>query len=108
VTVGQANPAGPGYLWPSSFGRPGSGAVRGELPVAKGRTSQPLYIKVSAEWMDSPPIQALRQQGHTVIGEDWTGVDLILSPAAHWWSEDMWDYLPAALTAARKRRKTKQ
>jgi len=33
--------------------------------------------------------------------------DLILHPAAHWWSDDMWDYIPAALVAARKRRKAR-
>lgn len=74
--------------------------------MAKGRTNQPLVIWVAQEYMVSPPVESLRQQGHTIV-ECPTDPrpDLILHPAAHQWNDMMWDFLPAALTAARKRKK---
>ena len=84
--------------------------------MAKGRTSLPLRILVAPEFAASEGVRGLQAQGHHVVvlgpgfgiepGET-TQFDLILHPAAHWWSEDMWPYLPAALTAARKRRKAR-
>jgi hypothetical protein len=80
--------------------------------VAKGKTNSPLVVWVATEFLNSPSVESLRQQGHTVreFGGTVPGMepDLLLHPAAHWWSEDMWPYLPAALAAARKRRKTKR
>lgn len=77
--------------------------------MAKGRTNQPLVIWVAQEYLDSPPVESLRQQGHTVRGMGSIAIDgpadLILHPAAHQWNEMMWDFLPAALTAARKRKR---
>lgn len=78
--------------------------------MAKGRTNQPLVIWVAPEYRDSPPVQSLRQQGHTVADmtrpEECSGrPDLILHPAAHQWNDFMWDYLSAALVAARKRKR---
>lgn len=76
-----------------------------------GRATPSLTIWVASQWLDHPAIAALRAQGHTVrdFGGTVPGMepDLLLHPAAHWWSDDMWPYLPAALTAARKRRKAK-
>lgn len=77
--------------------------------MAKGRTNQPLRIVVADEYMKSPPVESLRQQGHRVysMSEPCPGepIDLILHPAAHQWNDMMWDFLPAALTAARKRKR---
>jgi virulence-associated protein VagC len=73
--------------------------------MAKGRTNQPLVIQVAEEYKDAPLIESLRQQGHRVETFK-SDADLILAPQAHQWNDMMWDYLPAALTAARKRRKT--
>lgn len=74
--------------------------------MAKGKTNAPLVIWVAPAYRDSPPVQSLRQQGHTIVdmAPDFS-VDLILHPAAHQWNDMMWDFLPAALTAARKRKK---
>lgn len=76
--------------------------------MAKGVTNQPLHIHVAPEWYDHPAVLDLRRQGHQV--HDMARVtsataDLILHPAAHGWNDAMWDYLPAAITAARRRRK---
>lgn len=73
--------------------------------MAKGRTNQPLTIWVAPEFMGTPPVQSLIAQGHKVVEMDLATVDLILHPAAHQWNEFMWDYLPAALAAARKRKR---
>lgn len=74
--------------------------------MAKGRTNQPLVIWVSSLYESSPPVVSLRQQGHNIIVlNENPPADLILHPAAHQWNDMMWDYLPAALTAARKRKK---
>ena len=93
-----------------------------------GRPNPVLTIWVAPAWLNHPAIIALRTQGHHVYwmdhdadGVTWSTVppDLILHPAAHWWSEDMFTeetrkdgstyqpYLDAALVAARKRRKVK-
>ena len=86
--------------------------------MAKGKTNQPLRIVVADRWLQHPEIVALRAAGHDVyslytfidvrigsgahIGSE---PDLLLHPAAHQWSDDMWDFLPAAITAARKRKR---
>jgi hypothetical protein len=71
-------------------------------------------IWVDCAYVGSPPIESLRQQGHTIVlmvpGVEWSAAtaakpDLILHPAAHQWNDMMWDYLPAALVAARRRKK---
>ena len=82
-----------------------------------GRPNPILTIWVAHAWINHPAISALEAQGHRVydMGTQLSRTfstnespepDLILHPAAHWWSNDMWDYIPAALVAARKRRKT--
>lgn len=81
--------------------------------MAKGRTNQPLVIWVAEAYKASPPVESLRQQGHVIrvmeIPPGGTAAslepDLILHPSAHQWNDMMWDFLPAALTAARKRKK---
>jgi hypothetical protein len=79
-----------------------------------GKPNPVLTIWVDSEYERHPMIRELAAKGHTIfnmvaIGEDCDpGVpDLILHPAAHYWDDNMWDYLPAALVAARKRRKKK-
>ncbi len=89
--------------------------------MAKGRTNQPLLIWVAPAYAGHEKIETLREQGHRVvvmetdetaatffgIGKLWSvgEPDLILHPAAHFWNDMMWDFLPAALTAARKRKR---
>ncbi len=77
--------------------------------MAKGRTNQPLVIWVDRQYVEHEKIAALREQGHKVIDIAPPGPgeqpDLILHPAAHFWNDMMWDFLPAALTAARKRKR---
>ena len=72
-------------------------------PHLVGKTPLPLTILVAQEWLTHEKIQALADQGHTIhVAPE---ADLILSPAAHWWKEDMWPWLPVALKAARARKK---
>jgi hypothetical protein len=77
--------------------------------MAKGRTNQPLTIAVPDAWFTRPEFVALAEQGHTVRGLSMmptlASVDLILAPQAHFYNEDMTDFLPAAITAARKRKR---
>ncbi len=73
--------------------------------MAKGKTSQPITIAVPTDWLDRPEIEALIQQGHQLIPMSFMQIDLILAPQAHMFNDLMLDYLPAALTAARKRKK---
>ena len=68
-----------------------------------GRTPQPLTILVAQEWLTHECIQKLADQGHTI--QVAPVADLILSPTAHFWKEDMWKWLPVALKAARARKK---
>lgn len=75
-----------------------------------GRANPKLVIWIHAQWNGRPEIEALRAAGHTVVvgiteENTATAPDLILHPAAHAWHDALWDYLPAALAAARKRRK---
>jgi hypothetical protein len=76
--------------------------------MAKGKTNAPLVIYVAEPYAASPPVESLRQQGHVIVTftePPGNKADLILHPAAHQWNDMMWDFLPAALTAARKRKK---
>jgi hypothetical protein len=50
-------------------------------------------------------VLALMSQGHRVLKLALPDADLILAPQAHFFTEDMADYLPAALTAARARKR---
>ena len=68
-----------------------------------GRTPAPLTILVAQEWLTHERVQALVAQGHTVHVAP--VADLILSPSAHYWREDMWDLLDLALTRARAKKK---
>lgn len=68
-----------------------------------GQTPVPLTILVAPEWLTHEKIAELEAKGH-MIGEA-PVADLILAPSAHWWSADMWKYLPAALKRARARKK---
>ena len=75
--------------------------------MAKGVTNQPLVVWVAEQWYSHPEILKLMAAGHRVIrfNDLEKSPDLILHPAAHSWTDDMFDYLPAALTAARARRR---
>jgi hypothetical protein len=81
--------------------------------MPRGLTSQALTIWVAEQWYAHPAVLDLMRAGHTVIalapGFRYLGEpDLIIHSAAHGWHEAMFDYLPAALTAARRRRKEKK
>lgn len=73
--------------------------------MAKGKTNQPVSIAVPDGWALRPEIHALVEQGHTVTEIPMVGIDLILAPQAHFFNDMMLDYLPAAITAARKRKR---
>lgn len=73
--------------------------------MAKGRTNQPLNIVASEDFMGRPEIVALQAQGHSLVFLDTARMDLILAPQAHFYNADMADFLPAAITAARKRKR---
>jgi hypothetical protein len=76
--------------------------------VPKGKTNQPIEVVVADEWAAHPEIVELRERGHRVYGwSEYRGAypDLILHPAAHGWNDMMWEYLPAAVTAARARKR---
>ncbi len=76
--------------------------------MPRGRTNQPLVVYVAPEYEMSPPVESLRQQGHTIVvfaSSTLVRPDLILHPAAHQWNDMMWDFLPAAIIAARKRKR---
>jgi len=81
----------------------------------KGLTNAPLVIWVAREWFERPEILTRMRQGHRVVNMDVLfntaalvsrEPDLILHSAAGW-TEELFDYLPAALTRARARRKKK-
>ena len=80
----------------------------------KGITNAPLVIWVYGLWYSRPELLALMRAGHAVVnmGADNLDTDvrgepdLILHPAAGW-TEDLFDYLPAALTRARARKRSK-
>jgi hypothetical protein len=83
--------------------------------MAKGVTNQPLAVWVAHQWYARPEILKLMRAGHRVYdmskitcccGEGPDEPNLIIHPAAGW-TEDLFDYLPAALTRARARRRTK-
>jgi hypothetical protein len=75
--------------------------------MAAGRTNNVLRVLVAAQFAENPAIAELKAKGHEIIFFDATidNVDLILHQSAHFWSDMMWDFLPAALTAARKRKR---
>jgi hypothetical protein len=76
--------------------------------MAAGRTNKALRVCVPPQFFESEQVKELIAKGHNVVcilDEDFVKADLILHPAAHQWNEMMWDFLPAALAAARKRKK---
>jgi hypothetical protein len=68
-----------------------------------GKTPKPLTILVAQEWLTHEQVQTLADQGHVI--QVAPVADLILSPAAHFWRDDMWEFLAVALKAARARKK---
>lgn len=81
--------------------------------MARGITPQPITIWVAERWAQHPKVLELMRAGHMVVvmkpGLRYLGEpELILHPAAHQWCDELWDYLPAAITAARRRRKEKR
>lgn len=72
-----------------------------------GKANPALVVGVPAEWSELPEVQALKDQGHHVNIVPLERYDLVLHPAAHGWTAEMFQgpYLKVALTAARKRRK---
>lgn len=73
--------------------------------MPKGRTSSALTIAVPPGCAQHPKVLELVAKGHTVEAVDLSRYDLVLFPQAHYWDDGMWDYLAAAMTAARKRKK---
>ncbi len=83
------------------------------------RTTQPLVIAVAPRWARHPAIEELRAAGHRIVevSEPVDSADLILHPAAHGWSDEMFEafwrkngtqyrpYTEAAVKAARSRKK---
>ena len=60
-----------------------------------------LTIWVHRSWLNRPEINELISKGHRVVvveGEP----DLILHPAAHYWSDLMWDYWKAVLDVVKR------
>ena len=72
-----------------------------------GKTPVPLAIAVSPEWADRPEVRELAEKGHIITTLD--GYDLILTPSAHWWTDEMFGagLLDSALKRARARRPKK-
>lgn len=74
-----------------------------------GKTSSPLRILVAPELVGSPEILLLAKQGHNVSSiTDIDDVDLILAPQAHQYTSALALYLPAAIKAARARKRGKK
>lgn len=86
-----------------------------------GKPNPILVVWVWHPWISRPEIGALHDAGHsiTAIGREGGLIDIsgdaasevpdmILHPAAHGWDDTMWDFLPVALKAARKRRKERK
>lgn len=74
-----------------------------------GKTNQKLTIHIPEAWKDHPKVVELREKGHVIeYLDEHEPADLILAPAAHQWSDDMWDYLEVALKAARARKYPKK
>ncbi len=85
--------------------------------MARGKTNQPLRIAVPSGWGDRSEIEALREQGHTVVYLQMDSVDLILAPQASRWCDEMAEeverkdgtkhrpYLDAAIKGARARKR---
>jgi hypothetical protein len=71
-----------------------------------GRANPALVVVVHPDFRHHPAVKALEDAGHDVSLVS-IPADLILHPAAHQWSPEMFEtpYLKAALAAARKRRK---
>jgi len=84
-----------------------------------GRTPTPLVVWTTAEWAKRPEMVELAEKGHAIVEieqiqrwmldslEPVPEPDLILHPAAHGWTEQMWEtrLLDVALSAARRRKK---
>jgi hypothetical protein len=68
------------------------------------RSKVALVIAVPVEWIDLPHIEELRQQGHQVVPQDFRSFDLVLAPQAHQMGEELLPYLPAAISAAKRRK----
>ena len=75
--------------------------------MAKGVANQVLRVYVEADLFNHPKILALMSAGHDVrrLPPEIEGADVLLSDRAHYFTQDMIDYLDDALTAARRRRK---
>lgn len=52
--------------------------------MAKGRTNQPLRIKVADSWDRHPAVAELRAAGHVIIPIAADDADWIMHPAAGW------------------------
>ncbi len=87
--------------------------------MAKGRTSQPVRVKVAECWSKHPAVLELIAAGHQVAFVATDDADLILHPAAHGWHESKFEqftrkngtpyrpFVEAAVKAGRQRRKGK-
>lgn len=76
--------------------------------MARGLANPALAIAVAPEFYDRPEILELMRQGHKVVKVDIGDYDVVLGRNCHHYDETFADYLPAALTAGRKRRKERK
>lgn len=79
--------------------------------MGKTPINQRLFFIVDGRWKSHPKILELEDKGHTVVFmEDLlpdVDISAIFHPAAHAWTDEMWDttLLDAAMKRARKRKK---
>jgi len=81
-----------------------------------GKTPKPLRILVHPDLFGWPEIRALVAQGHHCVPLDGAGghafevqeADVILAPNAWRMTDDLREYLPLAIKAARKQRYPKE
>lgn len=82
--------------------------------MAKGRANPALVIWIADVWFNRPEVEELANVGHKVYRFSGAATaeepDLIIHPAAHGWHESMFEspYLKAALTAGRKRHRSRK
>lgn len=80
--------------------------------MPKGKTNQPLVVKVADRWDRHPAIVALRDAGHKIIPIATDDADWIMHPAAGWHEQffaqkedGSYPFVEARLKAERARKK---
>lgn len=79
--------------------------------MGKSPEAKRLLFWVTPDWEDRPEMIELRDKGHMVLVMGMDDLrhhqpDVILSPAAHYWDDTMWEgnLLDVAIKAARQRK----